>query len=54
MVLLISVRGEGKREKIIKKKKKKISSFREVFRLFLVANLPEKMIRKCYGVKEKE
>ena len=41
-------------KKILKKKKKKISSFREVFCLFLVASLPEKIIRKCFGGKEKE
>ena len=41
-------------KKIIKKKKKNFSSFREVFSPFLVASLPEKMIRKCFGGKEKE
>ena len=54
MVLFISVRGEGKCEKNYKKKKKKFSSFWEIFLLFLVASLPEKMIRKCFGGKEKE
>ena len=49
-----SVRGEGKCEKNYKKKKKIFSSFREVFRPLLVASLPEKMIRKCFGGKEKE
>ena len=41
-------------KKIIKKKKKKFSSFWEVFLLFLVASLPEKMIRKSFGGEEKE
>ena len=54
MVLFFSVRGEGKYEKNYKKKKKNFSSFREVFQPFLVASLPEKMIRKCFGGKEKE
>ena len=52
MVLFISLRGEGKCEIIYKKKKKKISSFREVFSPFLVVSFPEKMIRKCFGGKE--
>ena len=54
MVLFFSVRGEGKYEKNYKKRKKNFSSFREVFLPFLVANLPEKMIRKCFGGKENE
>ena len=54
MVLFFSVRGEGKCEKNYKKKKKKCYSFWEVFSPFLVAILPEKMIRKCFGGKEKE
>ena len=54
MVLFFSVRGEGKCEKNYKKRKKHFSSFREVFCPFLVASLPEKMIRKCFGGKEKE
>ena len=41
-------------KKIIKKRKKFFSSFREVFLPFLVASFPEKMIRKCFGGKEKE
>ena len=40
-------------KKIIKKVKK-LSSFREVFSPFLVASLPEKMIRKYFGGKEKK
>ena len=54
MVLFFSVRREGKCEKNLKKKKKIFSSFREVFLPFLVASLPEKMIRKYVGGKEKE
>ena len=54
MVLFFSVRGEGKCEKNCKKRKKIFSSFREVFRPLLVVSLPEKMIRKCLGGKEKE
>ena len=29
-------------------------SFRELLHYFLVVSLPEKMIRKCLGVKEKK
>ena len=41
-------------KKIIKKGKKFFPPFHEVFSPFLVASLPEKMIRKCFGGKEKE
>ena len=54
MLLFFSVRGEGKCEKNYKKKTKIFSSFRKVFSPFLVASLPEKMIRKCFEGKEKE
>ena len=55
MVFLISVRGEGKSEINYKKKEQKFfSSFGRFFDYFLVASLPEKMIRKCFGGKEKE
>ena len=54
MVFFFSVRGEGKIEINYKKKKKNFSSFWEVFDHFLVVSLPEKMIRKCFGGKEKE
>ena len=54
MVLFISVRGEGKCEESYKKKKENFSFFRAVFSPFLVASFPEKMIRKCFGGKEKE
>ena len=54
MVLFFSGRGEGKCEKNFKKRKKFFSSFLEVFSPFLVVSLPEKMIRKCFGGKEKE
>ena len=37
-----------------KKKENFFFSFRELFNYFLVVSLPEKMIRKCFGVKEKE
>ena len=53
MVLFFSVRGEGKSE-IDYKKKNFFFSFRELFKLFLVVSLPEKIIRKCFGGKEKE
>ena len=54
MALFFSVRGEGKCGIIYKKKEKNFFSFRELFSLFLVVSLPEKMIRKCFGGKEKE
>ena len=41
-------------KKIIKKRKIVFSPFGRFFDLFLVATLPEKMIRKCLGGKEKE
>ena len=53
MVLFFSVRGEGKCEINYKKKKKKISYFRDVFLSFLVVSLPEKMIRKYFGVRRR-
>ena len=37
-----------------KKKENFFYSFRELFNFFLVVSLPEKMIRKFFGVKEKE
>ena len=49
-----SVRGEGKCEKNLKKKENFFPPFGRFFDLFLVATLPEKMIRKCFGGKEKE
>ena len=54
MVLFFSVRGEGKCEKNYKKGKKIFPNFGKFFGPFLVASLPEKMIRKCFGGKEKE
>ena len=39
---------------IIKKGKKNFPPFGRFFLPFLVASLPEKMIRKCFGGKEKE
>ena len=54
MVLFISVRGEGKCEINYKKKIKIFFSFKEDFLPFLVLSLPEKMIRKFFGAKEKE
>ena len=54
MVLFISVRGAGKSEINYKEKKKIFSSFRECFLTVLFISLPEKMIRKCFGGKEKE
>ena len=54
MVLFFSVRGKGKCEIDYKKKENFFFSFRDVFIPFLVVNLTEKMIRKCFGGKEKE
>ena len=54
MVLVVSVRAEGKCERNYKKKKKKKFLLSGHFSLFLVVSLPEEMIRKCFGVKEKE
>ena len=54
MVLFSSVRGEGKCEMNYKKKKKNFSPLGSFFLPFLVVILPEKMIRKCFGGKEKE
>ena len=41
-------------QKIIKKKENFFPPFGRFFDHFLVATLPEKMIRKCFGGKEKE
>ena len=41
-------------KQIIKKGKKFFPPFGRFFDHFLVATLPEKMIRKCFGGKEKE
>ena len=41
-------------KRIIKKSKKIFLPFWRFFDCFLVASLPEKMIRKCFGGKEKE
>ena len=54
MVLFFSVRGEEKCEKNYKKMKKIFPPFGRFFDHFLVATLPEKMIRKCFRCKEKE
>ena len=54
MVLFFSVRGEGKCEINYKKNKKKFFLRSGGFSLFLVVRLPEKVIRKCFGVQEKE
>ena len=53
MVLFLSVRGEGKCE-IDYKKKENFFSPLDAFEIILVVSLPEKMIRKCFGGKEKE
>ena len=53
MVLFFSVRGEGKCE-IYYKKKKKFFSPLGSFLTTLVVSLPEKMIRKFFGDKEKD
>ena len=54
MVLFFSGTGEGKCEINYKKKENFFSLLYEAFSLFLVVSLPEKMIRKCFGGKEKE
>ena len=41
-------------KKITKKRKNIFPPFRRFFDHFLVVSLPEKMIRKCFGGKEKE
>ena len=41
-------------KKILKKGKNFFPPFGRFFDQFLVASLPEKMIRKCFGGKEKE
>ena len=41
-------------KKIIKKKENFFPPFGRFFDHFLVATLPEKMIMKCFGGKEKE
>ena len=53
MVFFISVRGEGKCEINYKKKKKIFSSLGGFLTIF-VASLPEKIIRKYFGGKQKE
>ena len=53
MVFFFSVRGEGKCE-IDYKKKTIFFLLSGAFSLILVVSLPEKMIRKCFGGKEKE
>ena len=53
MVLFFSFRGEGKCE-IDYKKKKFFFLFEGAFLPFLFVSLPEKMIRKCFGGKEKK
>ena len=54
MVLFFSVRREGKCEIDYKKKRKFFFLLQGAFKLILVVSLPEKMIRKCFGGKEKE
>ena len=50
-----SIRVEGKYKKNYKKRKKDFfPPFGRFFDHFMVATLPEKMIRKCLGGKEKE
>ena len=53
MVYLFSIRGEGKCEIDLKKKENFFSPLGS-FLTNLVVSLPEKMIRKCFGGKEKE
>ena len=48
-----SVRGEGKCEINYKKRRFFFSPF-GIFSPFLVVRFPEKVIRKCFGGKEKE
>ena len=54
MVLFLSVRGEGKCEIDYKKKENFFFSFREFFNLFWWLVFRKKMIRKCFGGKEKK
>ena len=54
LVFFFSVRGEGKCEINYKKKKIYFCPFWKLFSPFLVVSFPEKMIRKCFGGKEKE
>ena len=44
---IFPIKRSGRVEKSLKKKKKKK-------KVFLVVSLPEKMIRKCFGGKEKK
>ena len=53
MVLFFSVRGEGKFEIDYKKKENFFSPLGSFLTIFVIS-LPEKMIRKCFGGKEKE
>ena len=53
MFFVFAISGEGKCE-INYLKKKFFFPFRELFHFFFVENLPEEMIRKCFGGKEKE
>ena len=54
MVLFFSVKGEGKCEITLKKKRKICFLLLGSFLTFLVVSLPEKMIRKIFGGKDKE
>ena len=53
MVLFFSVRGKGKSEINYKKKKNYFLFSGAFFLLFLVVRLPEKMIRKCSGLRRR-
>ena len=53
MVLFFSVRGEGKCEIDYKKKENFFSPLWRFFTIF-VLSLPKKIIKKCFGGKEKE
>ena len=53
MVLFFSVRGEGKCEIDYKKKENSFSPLESFLTNFGVC-FPEKMIRKCFGGKEKK
>ena len=54
MVLFFFVTGEGKCEKNNKKRKEIFSSLGRFFDHFWSLVYREKMIRKCFGGKEKE
>ena len=53
-MVIFPITTSGKVKKSPKKKKKNFFSAFGSFLPFLVVSFPEKMIRKCFGGKEKE